>query len=909
MRNNQKKNFSQLARTNPTLAALNIVTRKELKMEEMQEKLEQEDQSRPRHKSGSTTQEEQTANAPSSSSSFASGQNSSSVNSGVLQTFRELSIHKGPQNTHSASRQAAIAAKKASTPVKPEMTKSGSMSREVPAVTSSNTDLAGSSQDTPVVVLRKQPRILEPEELKARTSSVGQSGPASGRAGGGEEAASSALNNVSLVQETEEEGTVKHTSNKVSHVARPDNHNISPPSTQKGPTFNKGKSEQTPSSNGTERRLETKAESVPVPKQKIETQKASQSVNGKDNIRDDISVEQVNVPKQKTDTDKVAQAVNRKDSRAEAAIEKVNAARQKIENQKGSQSVKQNLEGLVHVKPKQEAVKAETAGVVSEESQTAQAAPKMVRRAAEKFEANITELNNKDFSSSLGFSSNIRGRSKSISDKLREQMVSAGSSGSSKEPSKLLPWSGRSPPVLRRRDNRANKNFALQMSKSSDSITAAKLLAKARAESFETGNSLRINSNFSKSIQQQLDVYSKTKDEIRQILSLAKAGSVNDRISLFSNMMDTHRQPAGDPNEKAEAIRREIEEAKAARAAEVQETVSDTEIEFQEPIESKVKPLKIPMKPKILNSPASPASGLRINQSRRDVTSPKKDRRPSIEELPSVKSKIKTYISATSEEEPQPVGQATPKPILRKTSSSLQEPTLTPILKRREGGRDLLKERSRSPKKKTPKLVSDQFLSTDQSLKIYTLSATDVSATEDEAEHSSRSVKAKRHQPLQVVEDAGPTRLSIPAKSVTESRPGVVKSKSFANPGQFECSVEESAGRKMQMLSFFSDNNKKETKAKTRASVADINDDIDMGEDDLVDIDAEFESLLTKTFEKESRHMSGGKHNLLALVLRSSISISRRESQQLGVWPSYQQEKLGGSGGEGCQSGYDRSGY
>ena len=60
------------------------------------------------------------------------------------------------------------------------------------------------------------------------------------------------------------------------------------------------------------------------------------------------------------------------------------------------------------------------------------------------------------------------------------------------------------------------------MSKSSDSITAAKLLAKARAES--SGNSLRINSNFSKSIQQQLDVYSKTKDEIRQILNLAKVG-------------------------------------------------------------------------------------------------------------------------------------------------------------------------------------------------------------------------------------------------------------------------------------------------------------------------------------------------------------------------------------------------
>ena len=34
--------------------------------------------------------------------------------------------------------------------------------------------------------------------------------------------------------------------------------------------------------------------------------------------------------------------------------------------------------------------------------------------------------------------------------------------------------------------------------------------------------------------------------------------------------------------------------------------------------------------------------------------------------------------------------------------------------------------------------------------------------------------------------------------------------------------------------------------------------DIEMGEDDLVDIDAEFESLLTKTFEKESRAVSGG---------------------------------------------------
>lgn len=558
-------------------------------------------------------------------------------------------------------------------------------------------------------------------------------------------------------------------------------------------------------------------------------------------------------------------------------MEKVKAAKQKVEAQAGSPAVKPRLEGLVHVKPKPDPGPAlapemeRKTSVSSKEENCQPAAPKMVRRAAEKFEANISELNNKDFSSSVGFSSNIRGRSKSISSKLREQMVESQVKGQELNTGghkTVLPWTGKSPPVRRRDAMRTNKGYALQMSKSSDSITAAKLLAKARAES--SGDSLRINSNFSKSIQQQLDVYSKTKDEIRQILNLAKVGSVTDRISLFSNLMEPRHQPPADNTHKAEAIRREIEEAKAARAAEAQLTVSDTEIEFQAPIESKVKPLKIPMKPKILNSPggssSSPGGGLRINRSKNE--SPKKDRRPSIEDLPCVKSKILTYISAASEdsttaEEPQPAPppQITPRPILRKTSSSSvqqPEPTLTPILKRRE----VAKERSRSPKKKTPKLVSDQFLSTEQSLKIYTLSATDVSATEDESEQT-KTVRPRRS--LQVVGEAGPgpTRLSIPAKSgVTEARPGIIKSKSFASPGQFECSVEEAAGRKIQMLSFFSNNNKENTerraKTKTRASMADIRDDMEMAEDDLVDIDAEFESLLTKTFEKESRAVSGG---------------------------------------------------
>ena len=143
-------NFSQMARTNPTLASLNIATRKELKIEEMEAKMEQDD-SRGRHKSGSYGDLEPTA----------ASAVSSSVNNNVLDTFRAQSIHKGTSGQNGASRQAAIAAKKAGTPkkamtpVKPDILPK--------PVTSVQVDVS-----EPVVILRKQPRILEPSEIKAR---------------------------------------------------------------------------------------------------------------------------------------------------------------------------------------------------------------------------------------------------------------------------------------------------------------------------------------------------------------------------------------------------------------------------------------------------------------------------------------------------------------------------------------------------------------------------------------------------------------------------------------------------------------------------------------------------------------------------------------------------------------------
>lgn len=554
-------------------------------------------------------------------------------------------------------------------------------------------------------------------------------------------------------------------------------------------------------------------------------------------------------------------------STSDKALEKIYAAKQivntqKTENQKSSHSVKQNLKGLVYVKPKQETAAMEL--TVQETVVNTETAPKIVRKAAEKFEAGVSEQKINPSNSSL------RVRSKSICNRLRERIEDNKDQESKTGPKQSLPWNGRSSPaVIRRKESMRNnkQGYSLQMSKSSDSITAAKLLAKAREESNGTVNSLRINSTFSKSIQHQLDVYTKTKEEIRHILSLAKVGSVNDRISLFSSLMASHHhQPQADPDQKQEAIRREIEEAKAAHEA--QETVSDTEIEFQPPIESKVKPLKIPMKPKMMNNSttasnrtsSSPGVGLRINQSILNET-PKKDRRPSIEDMPSVKSKIQNYISATSEDtavrpsgdevrEVQP--QMTLKPILRKTS--IQEPVqLTPILKRRE----IIKERSKSPKKKAPKPVSDQYLSAEQNFKINILSATDLSATEDESEHS-RSLRNRKSIIKQMAEQ--PTFLKIPPKQVTESRPGIIKSKSFANPGQFECSIEESAGKKLQMLSFFS-NSSSSNASKPAATAAEpraASSCDEMDDDDLVDIDAEFESLLTKTFEKESQKLNKG---------------------------------------------------
>jgi hypothetical protein len=878
LRNNQKKNFSQLARTNPTLASLSIVTRKEHKLEEMEAKLEQEELNRSRHKSGSATQEE-------ASSVTQTASVISAVNPSVLQTFREQSIHKGQSGQNSASRQAAIAAKKAgtpkkgTTPVKPDIMPKPTESRSMPK------EIVSDQQNTePIVVLRKQPRILDADEIKARQTADLQKGTLSNPVidantpqTGVVSDSRSAINNVSSVQETKE----------TAEVTQP----VTPMMTHS----------QKETSNGGQKNSLVENETF-VSKRAVDQ---AFTHEGKQNSMR-------------------APSLKEKEELAAKALEKINAAQQVLKQQKLDQKAapaKQNLEGLIHVKPKQPEIPKKvdaaeynnTNVTTTKESSMVQntdavSSPKnshesnidkdennakvaTVRRAAERFEMNRErEMNSKPVSeSSLNFNSNLRTRSKSIADALRDQFVE--DQDSKNVVKTAMPWSAKSPQATRRRDASRNKGYALQMSKSCDSITAAKLLAKARAENSQMSGGLRINKNFSKSIEQQIDVYSKTKDEIRTILNLAKVGSVTDRVALFSNMK--HKEPPKvDPGEKAEAIRREIEQAKAQAL----ETVSDTEIEFQAPIESKVKPLKIPMKPKIMNSPekrktSSPGTGLRINQSKAQ-DSPKKERRMSIEDLPCVKSKIKDYISVAEEtnKEDEPKDLMSPKPILK----IMPDQPLTPRLNSRE------KERSRSPRKKTPKLVSDHYLAPDKNLQIFTQSATDVSATEDEAEHSKSSRPSrKKTLPIQTsTEEPGPTFLQVPEKQVNESRPGIIKSKSFASTGQFECSIDDSSGKKQQMMAFFGHGRRVEGQQKTvrisenkrRSSITSITDDI-VADDDLVDIDAEFESLLNSTFEKESRKLMTSE--------TQNTNTQQRQIEKANVGSAASQRGKRSSGGPG----------
>jgi hypothetical protein len=263
--------------------------------------------------------------------------------------------------------------------------------------------------------------------------------------------------------------------------------------------------------------------------------------------------------------------------------------------------------------------------------------------------------------------------------------------------------------------------------------------------------------------------------------------------------------------QKAEAIRREILLLKAQNKEDEEANLSNVEI--QSPVESKVKPLKIPMKPKMVDGVKQrgvPGATLRINQPPGLQTSPQPpevksilrssrsternpiqvvnnnntnssdnnsgvptQRRGSFENIGSVKSRIETYLNATEEEVQQQQQQAVVQQPQQQQPSGQH---LKSILVNSDKG-----------KKKTPKLVHGG-----DGLKIYAQSATDYS--EDDDEIASRNRKMESHL------------LQIPELPERPFNLGVRKSKSFASTvGQYECALDEkeASEKKKTMMAFF----------------------------------------------------------------------------------------------------------
>jgi len=237
------------------------------------------------------------------------------------------------------------------------------------------------------------------------------------------------------------------------------------------------------------------------------------------------------------------------------------------------------------------------------------------KKAAEQYEKSINNepRQSRTFESRRGHQ---QARSKSIGSNLAQRLQIASSFGEDDDvsPNKtVLPWASEQPkhsnPGIRKHIAARDRGYQLRMRKSSDSITAAKLLAEANMNN----SNLRINQDMSKSMERQMDIYTKTREDIRKILEVAKACSVQDRIKLFNDPTPFTEPPMTSREERAEAIRREILDAKAQ-----EDGNGSSDIQIQSPVEAKVKPLRIPMKPKLVESVENtnrPEPGSRSSQS------------------------------------------------------------------------------------------------------------------------------------------------------------------------------------------------------------------------------------------------------------------------------------------------------
>jgi hypothetical protein len=526
-------------------------------------------------------------------------------------------------------------------------------------------------------------------------------------------------------------------------------------------------------------------------------------------------------------------------------------------------------------------------------------------------------------------------------------------------PRTILPWanddsmsSRHANPGIRKHLAARERGYKLRMSKSSDSITAAKLLAESRQQ--EGGSNLQSNQDMSKSIERQIHVYTTTSEDIKKILDVAKACSVQERVKLFNNQV-----PFAEPTDydlrvqKAEAIRREILNAKALGQKQPSEA-SDTgsgDILMQSPVEVKVKPLKIPMKPKLVgnnNEPSQVAPTPKQQQAPVERTEPgnrlRINQSPNAKSPTEVKSILRTSRSTDRSKKTSVTSQrgSSVENIGSVKSKAMDMDHGSEPLKPKS---ILVKKSSHESRKKSPKLLHSNSMKEGQgqSMNIYAQSATDISA-DDEEKSSAAAPLTLPHQ------QSNGQYLQVP---VAQEVSGLKKSKSFATPGQFECALSENEvnAKQRTIMAFFDASMNPDRKTspqppiytqqqqqqqqqqqpvviptsvvkrssaaaihEKRGSITSISDEI-LGDDDLKDVDAVFESLLNSTFQEiqsRGREMSTSSANrgmkprsssLHHTTSRSQLVVDSSSTNLGNVSSQQQQDSSSAKGGAAAASG------
>ena len=447
----------------------------------------------------------------------------------------------------------------------------------------------------PVILLKKQPKRLDPNEIKARKTSADKS------AGSQDEKSVSSNNHRTIKspstekksQQTEKSSQQQpQLTNKVAQAISAVKAKVIPP---------KDKSKQ---DTLTKKNSVDSSTSSTSSVNNVSTEKMKQAQPG-DTLKKKSSFSMASNPKEAKPTVDIHASEDNKIKQSEAKGKSIPTVKvspsQPITTPQPLQASNQPNRQVAEVKPMP--IKPTPMQKLSEDNKLTkenmsenEVRNETVKRAAERFEKETLKANDRGRSS--GTFGAFRERSKSIGHNLGQRITTDVEDVEYEEDyaptsSSMLPWANDSnmgksstPAVVRKRNStRGMGAYQLRMSKSSDSITAAKMLAEARMmetednenivgagrhhkgrQNYHQQKALRINAQnygghggrgeMSKSMEKQIDVYTKTREDIRKILDAAKKCSVAQRVKLLDGQqIDTELAKENDEDKsQAEVV-------------------------------------------------------------------------------------------------------------------------------------------------------------------------------------------------------------------------------------------------------------------------------------------------------------------------------------------------------------------